>query len=87
DMEALQKSDFNFKSKLLEWGQKEKVVVEFAIKGEHGDGFKKQYHIEVKLDGKTMSHAKDFSIKGAEQLAAEKTWATLLKEERVSVEE
>lgn len=77
DVDALQKNDFNYKSKLLEWGQKEKRAVEFVVSGESGDGFKKQYHIEARLDGGMVAKANDFSIKGAEQLAAEKAWLSL----------
>lgn len=74
DIDSLQKSDFNFKSKLLEWSQKEKRSIEFVVADEIGEGYKKQYLIEVQLDGTKISDAKDFSIKGAEQLAAEKAW-------------
>ena len=77
DIDLLQKNDFNFKSKLLEWSQKEKRQIEFVVAAELGEGFKKQYLIEVRLDGEAMSQAKDYSIKGAEQLAAEKTWISL----------
>jgi ribonuclease-3 len=77
DIDTLQNSDFNFKSKLLEWGQKEKQSVEFAVAGELGEGFKKQYLIQIRVNGEVLGEAKDFSIKGAEQLAAEKTWISL----------
>lgn len=79
DIDTLQNSDFNFKSKLLEWSQKEKQTVEFTVAGEIGEGFKKQYHIQIKVNGEVTSDAKDFSIKGAEQLAAEKTWISLIE--------
>ena len=77
DIDTLQNSDFNFKSKLLEWGQKEKQSIEFNVAGEIGEGFKKQYLIQIKVNGETIAEAKDYSIKGAEQLAAEKTWVSL----------
>lgn len=77
DIDTLQNSDFNFKSKLLEWGQKEKQTVEFAVAAELGEGFKKQYLIHIRVNGAVVAEAKDYSIKGAEQLAAEKTWLSL----------
>lgn len=77
DIDTLQNSDFNFKSKLLEWGQKEKHTIEFAVAAELGEGFKKQYLIQIKVNGEVAGEAKDYSIKGAEQLAAEKTWTSL----------
>lgn len=78
DVESLQKSDFNYKSKLLEWGQKEKQSVEFVVAEEIGEGFHKQYLVEVRIEGKSIATAQDFSIKGAEQLAAEKAWSIKL---------
>lgn len=80
DIDNLQKSEFNYKSKLLEWSQKEKRNIEFVVASEIGEGYKKQYLIEVHLDGEFIANAKDFSIKGAEQLAAEKAWPQLATE-------
>jgi len=77
DVEALQKTEVNFKSRLLEWGQKEKRNIEFVVTSESGEGYRKQYQIEARLDGSAMAQASDYSIKGAEQLAAEKTWNQL----------
>ncbi|MHC1706492.1 MAG: ribonuclease III [Bacteroidales bacterium] len=77
DLEELETTDSNFKSKLLEWSQKEKVTIEFAVVNENGSGHKKQYVVEVLLDGKSISKAVDFSIKGAEQFAAEKALEAL----------
>ncbi len=77
DIDQLENSDFNFKSKLLEWSQKEKQNVEFVVASEQGEGFRRQYLIHIKLNGELVGEALDYSIKGAEQLAAEKTWATL----------
>ena len=81
DIDNLQKSEFNFKSKLLEWGQKEKRNIEFVVAAELGEGYKKQYLVEVHLDGENISKAMDYSIKGAEQLAAEKAWSTIIPED------
>lgn len=72
DLEELETTEVNFKSKLLEWSQKERVTVDFMVIAENGSGYKKQYHVEVQVDGQGVSKAIDFSIKGAEQMAAEK---------------
>jgi ribonuclease-3 len=79
DMELLEKVDVNFKSKLIEWVQKEKREINFNMKGEVGEGYDKMYLVEVIIDEETYGSAKDFSIKGAEQLAAERTWNDLLE--------
>ncbi|HPE43919.1 MAG TPA: ribonuclease III [Bacteroidales bacterium] len=74
DLENLEKNDYNFKSKLIEWAQKEKQQLDFKMTGEIGESYEKMYVVEVVVNEKTYSSAKDFSIKGAEQLAAEKAW-------------
>lgn len=48
-------------------------MVEFKLVSELGEGYRKQYLVEVLLDSQSFSKAQDFSIKGAEQLAAERT--------------
>jgi ribonuclease-3 len=72
DIDNLVNTDFNFKSRLIEWGQKEKHSVVFSIANESGASHQKLYEIEVLIDNEVMGSAEDFSIKGAEQLAAEK---------------
>lgn len=73
DVDTIISTEINFKSKLLEYCQKEKKVIEFNIIDEVQYGRKKQYVCEVVIDGKTFGHGIDFSIKAAEQNAAEKT--------------
>ena len=80
DLDDLEKNDVNYKSKLLEWSQKEKHRIEFRHVGTQGDGFDRLYVIQVMVDGKEYGKASDFSIKGAEQLAAEKTWHIMEEE-------
>jgi ribonuclease III, bacterial len=79
DIDQLEQTEANFKSKLLEWAQKQKKHIEFKVLGEKGEGYNKLYIVQVNIDGKDYGQATDYSIKGAEQLAAEKTW-TLMQE-------
>jgi len=81
DIEEIEQTDTNFKSKVLEYAQREKRSLEFKVVEEVGEGYKKQYIIELSLDGSTISHGQDFSIKGAEQVAAERAWEKLFGEE------
>ena len=74
DLDEIQNNEVNYKSRLLEWSQKEKHNVEFKTIGVKGDGSDKLYIIQAIVDDKEYGKASDFSIKGAEQLAAEKTW-------------
>ncbi len=77
DLETLQTTEFNFKSKLLEWSQREKHPVEYIVVEEGGKSHKKQYTVEVRVDGEVIAKGIDFSIKGAEQNASEKAIAAL----------
>ena len=80
DIDTLEHLDTNFKSKLIEWSQKEKKEVEFRVISEKGDKNKHQYEIEIYVDGEAISRGIDFSIKGAEKIAAEKACNQLLPE-------
>ena len=81
DLEQLQSTDVNFKSKLLEWSQKHKKKLEFKLLEEIGTGNKKMYHVQIVIDEKSYADALDRSIRGAEQLAAEKTSKLLFGED------
>lgn len=74
DLDELQKNETNYKSRLLEWAQKEKHQVNFKQVTSKGSGYSRLYVIQVLIDEKEYGQALDHSIKGAEQLAAEKTW-------------
>ena len=74
DLEELEKNESNYKSKLLEWAQRQKRHVVFNQVGIKGSGYDRLYQIQVTIDDEEYGKASDHSIKGAEQLAAEKTW-------------
>ena len=77
DMEALEASELSYKGRLIEWAQKEKRVLNFALVRENVAHGRSQFEVEVQIDSKAYATALDFSIKGAENLAAEKTWKHL----------
>jgi ribonuclease III len=74
DINELVNLESNFKSRMIEWAQKEKKQLTFAVIEETGTGYKKQYIIELLVDNIALSRGQDYSIKGAEQNAAEKAW-------------
>lgn len=81
DIDGMAHTDWNFKSKLIDWGQKEKKKVSFAVirtmyQGK-GNNSRKQYECQVQIDGEPQQSAIEYSIKAAEQLAAEKTYKKL----------
>lgn len=80
DIDKLEQTDTNFKSKLIEWAQKEKKEVDFRVIGEKGERNQKQYEIGIYVDDKAISTGVDFSIKGAEKIAAEKACNILIEE-------
>ncbi len=77
DIDNLIHADINYKSKMIEWSQKEKHSLRFDLVEEIKQKHEKQYVVEVVVDEKAITKAKDFSIKGAEKLAAEKAWTKL----------
>ena len=77
DIENLLFSDINYKSKLIEWAQKEKHDIVFKVVSSENRKNGKKYTVEVIVDGKAAAFGKDYSIKGAEKLAAEKGWENL----------
>lgn len=70
----------NFKSRMIEWSQKEKKPISFVVVEEVGTGYKKQYVVDLLIEGVVVSRGQDYSIKGAEQSAAEKIWNRLTGE-------
>jgi len=77
DIDDLEKLENNFKSKLIEWAQKEHKEIKFNVVAEVGSGNRKQYFVEITIDEKLYATGCDFSIKGAEKNAAEKTFIQL----------
>ncbi len=77
DIDELENSEMNHKSTLLEYCQKKKISLEYNVLKELGKGYRKQFEVEVLVDGESMARAQDYSIKGAEKLAAEKAYSKI----------
>jgi ribonuclease-3 len=74
DIDELVTQEVNFKSKVIEWAQKEKKQLNFTVVQEIGNGYNKQYLVELDIEGQPSSRGQDYSIKGAEQSASQKAW-------------
>ncbi len=74
DMEQLAETELSYKSRMIEWAQKEKNKLEFKVVEEIMEKNKKRYFVAIVVDGEAIAEAQDFSIKGAENGAAEKAW-------------
>ncbi len=78
DVDELMSKEINFKSKMIEWAQKEKKTLEFVLTDEIENGKNnKIYQVNLMLEDKLVGEGKDFSIKKAEQNAARQAWVSL----------
>ncbi len=88
DVDGLMHQDWNFKSKLIDWGQKERVKVHFEVESvktpDKKNGGRKEYEIRAMIGNEPGESAIEYSIKAAEQLAAEKTYKKLVESGRIS---
>jgi len=80
DLDELVRQELNYKSKIIEWAQKERKNLQFIVVDEVGNGYKKQYIVEVVIDDTPLARSQHYSIKGAEQLASEKAWKQIFPE-------
>lgn len=71
-LDKLENEETNFKSRIIEWAQKEKQDLVFEIIQEYGEGRAKEFEAVIVLAGKQTTTGRDKSKKGAEQKAAEK---------------
>jgi ribonuclease-3 len=78
DIEQLEQSDSNYKSKLIEWGQKNKREVTFDTH-ENRDGKSNTipFTSKIYIDGELAGQGDGYSKKEAQQNSAGKALATL----------
>lgn len=72
DMEDVVNNNKNFKSILIEWGQKENKKIIFRIVKETGNTHNREFTAEVVIENESVSEGSGHSKKKAEQAAAEK---------------
>ncbi|GAB4133382.1 MAG: ribonuclease III [Bacteroidia bacterium] len=70
DVDEIEATDTDYKSKLIEWAQKNKKELRFNLVEEIIEGQQKFFVIEINIDGKIYSQSKHPSKKKAEQEAA-----------------
>ena len=70
DMEKVLRENPNYKSLLLEWGQKNSKEIKFEIIEEKGNSFKKEFTAQVVINGEPQSTGTGQNKKRAEQIAA-----------------
>lgn len=70
DIHTLEEVDDNYKSRLLEWGQKNGKEVEFRLLNRYKFDKRDRFLVGVMVDGLQKATAEDFNKKSAEQLAS-----------------
>ncbi|HOL00720.1 MAG TPA: ribonuclease III [Paludibacteraceae bacterium] len=71
DLEKLEKEEINYKSKLIEWCQKNKIPIEFEVVSENlSKDNKHVFHSHVLIDGKIISESEGYSKKESQQNAS-----------------
>ncbi|MBQ0015554.1 MAG: ribonuclease III [Bacteroidales bacterium] len=82
DIEELLQSQWNYKGMIIGWGQHnhKKVTFELLHTIAQSSDSRRQYECQVCVDGNPVACAIDFSIKAAEQLAAEKSYKILVEQ-------
>lgn len=70
DIDEIEATDHDYKSRLIEWAQKYRKELKFNLKEETGIGANKLYLIEVTIDGVAYGKSHHLSKKRAEQEAA-----------------
>lgn len=77
DIQKLEETEMNFKSRLIEWCQQFNKEVEFrVVKNEEGES-NKLFTVEALVGGEVKGIGREYSKKNAEKLAAEKACEAL----------
>lgn len=72
DLDKMSRKEVNFKSKLIEWSQKEKVEVSFELIEQFLDeDYNPMFHTEVRIEGISAGTGRGYSKKESQQNAAQ----------------
>ena len=63
DLDEIENTDTDYKSKIIEWGQKNKQKVQFEIAEVVGEPHEKVYTINLMIEGEVMGMGKSYSKK------------------------
>lgn len=70
DIHTLESKDDNFKSQILEWGQKNSVSIDYKLLSKYKRDKRDRFKVAIVVDGEEVANADDFSKKSAEQSAS-----------------
>ena len=74
DMDEIESRDWNYKSKLIDWGQKERLKIHFQVLGSLHQKGKRLYKVAAMVGEECWGEGMDQSIKAAEQIASENAY-------------
>jgi ribonuclease-3 len=77
DIHQLEKTETNFKSKLIEWCQRHSKDITFELTENQEGESNKLFTVRAIIDGEVLGTGKEFNKKNAEKLAAEKACEAL----------
>jgi len=77
DLDSVLQEEHNYKSKLINWAQKNSYKIRFENSVSHNPEGKKMFISRCYVNGKFVAEAEHYTIKKADQSAAEKGWAEL----------
>ncbi len=77
NVEELESIDDNYKSRLLEWCQKNNQIVSYKLLARYKYEKRDRFKVAVMINGKRIAIADDFNKKSAEQTASEKAMIEL----------
>ena len=84
DLDGVANKEVNFKSKLLEWCQKNKLKQDFVMRLDENDKQKEPtFHCTIVIEAIEFGYGKGFSKKEAQQQAARETLTMLRRDENV----
>lgn len=77
DVHTLEQTETNFKSKLIEWCQRQGKDISFELIANTEGDSPKLFTVQTLIDGESFGIGKDYNKKNAEKQAAEKTCEAL----------
>lgn len=80
DIDELEKLEVNFKSKLINWAQRNRKSINFDAREDNSNERQRLYYVTAYLDDEAIGEGVGYSKKAAEQAAAENACNVLLEE-------
>ena len=77
DLDSVLQEEHNYKSKILNWAQKNHHKIRFENSTEGNPKGRKLFISRCYLNNRFIAEAEEFTVKKADQLAAEKAWEQL----------